>query len=79
MSKACPLIVETGHARESIMPLKGTPCSTDQARLVNFPVLAVHLLQNDRMPRGVSLVGWNVILPSPTTEPQFLNKVHIRK
>src|SRR5580698_11327477 len=36
------------------------PYSTHQARLVNFPVLAVHLLQNNWVPGGVSLVGGNV-------------------
>src|SRR5918996_6333321 len=53
--------------------------STDQHGLARFPVLAAHLLQNDRMPPGIALIRGNVILPCPAAESEFLDEVQVRQ
>src|SRR5438876_2982534 len=43
-----------------------------------FEVLFAHFFVNHRMPRLLALAAWHVILPRPTPQPQFLNKIQFR-
>src|SRR5947209_10131683 len=69
---------KTRAARSSLslsLPLSLAGRSADQHGLADFPVLAAHLLQNDRMPARVALIRGHVILPGPAAEPQLLDQV----
>jgi hypothetical protein len=46
--------------------------------LIQFLVLALHLVQDDRMQRFVACVGRRVILASPSPETNLLNRIDIR-
>src|SRR4051794_14056748 len=52
--------------------------STHQNGLARFPVLAAHLLQNDRMPLGIALIHRDVIFARPAAESEFLDEVQVR-
>jgi hypothetical protein len=45
--------------------------------LVQFLVLALHLVQDDRMQRVVALLGWRVVFASPRPETNLLNRINI--
>src|SRR5439155_11232862 len=57
------------------LTLTPTHRSADQHGLADLPVLAAHLLQDDRMPAPVAFIRGDVILPRPPAELQLLDQV----
>ena len=53
------------------------PFVSGAAESVEFLVLALHLVQDDRMQRIVALWGWRVIFASPRPETNLLNRIDI--
>jgi hypothetical protein len=76
MKRACPLKTETWTRPRLI---KSAMSSTDQHGFRNFAILAMHLLQNDRVPGVISLISGNIMFPGPAAKPQFFNEIHVRK
>ena len=75
MRRACP----TGHARDCTDQQTGFRPVGQLTRTASLPVLAVHLLQNDRMPTGIALIRGDVVLACPAAESEFLDKVQVHQ
>jgi hypothetical protein len=79
IQRACPLLKGTG-TRPQLTSVQNRPVVlTHQHGLVYLTVLAVHLLENDRVPGCVAFIHGNIMLPGPTAEPQLFDKIDVHE
>jgi hypothetical protein len=51
----------------------------DEFDFGHFAVFTIHLIEDDRMPRHLTLMAWNIVFTRPPAQTQFLDKVHLRR